>query len=301
MSLVASLRRINRNEFTEADVKALLIDARDKGIGRAVKEIGDLVAHSERDQGMSQNHVALMFGRFSIMATYQLGKKPFPIDGTCDWWLKQYVLGQLSLVGRRILREKLGGDFKKLRREVTSYFPEGDFPTTMARPVDRRFELILNTMIRLLKVNHVAALQSDVVRQEFSALISRYGIEPSRINHLIACAATLFHGATFKMPGGEVVSSTLVVIERPPETYEIEGQQYAKITRHGGIRVCVEVPVLHKDRTIGMVFELFDTTLQSDEWIQDNLYKTDVDGLPHYELGEHLSFDSRQTRPIGPA
>lgn len=151
VSVRASLRRIRERSFTEADVRTVLIEMRE-GAGPLVREVGDLIAHPRRDRGVTFSYLIHCLSRMTMFVKYQgTDMVPFPVDGSCDWWLKDYLLCQADDFEDKEIKASLSVKRKQIKREIASYFPPKPFPDRLSRRPGQRLIEVVNFLCTRMK------------------------------------------------------------------------------------------------------------------------------------------------------
>lgn len=204
---LSSAKRIEQHRFTEADVKAVIIEVREKGFDSPIKEIGDLIAHPKKDRGDSRDHLIMCYAQVAKFTKYQSNhKENFPNDGSCDWWLKPLLKGQIDNFKDKDIRKTLGKNKKYIKKELRSYFPDNEqFPTELVKGPDRRFFEIINKMFSIIKSSPPSVFEYGRLRNGITKLLESLSInsDKSLIDNLIVCICIIFHKSEFLLPHGE--------------------------------------------------------------------------------------------------
>lgn len=299
-SVRASLKRIRERSFTEADVRTVVMEMRERA-GPLIREVGDLIAHPQRDRGVTFFYLIHCLARMTMFVKYQVANKvPFPVDGSCDWWLKDYLLCQADDFDDREIKRSLSVKRKQIKREIKGYFPPTPFPDHLAKPLDQRLIDIINLFCT--KIKSQPAFPYVQIRKEVQALLTSVGLplDTALIDDFVVCICILFHGSKFTLPYGSRGECELHIEPRTPETIERDGQQYAILSPHGSLKLHAIADVVHSANGLRVAFPLIDTDIQTDTYVDEALIKVDEHGFRRIDLGTDLQFSREQQKPLGP-
>lgn len=299
-SVRASLKRIKERSFTEADVRTVLIEMREHA-GPLIREVGDLIAHPQRDRGVTFSYLIHCLSRMTMFVKY-LGtdKIPFPVDGSCDWWLKDWLLSQAGDFDDREIKGSLSVKRKQIKREIEGYFPPKPFPDRLSKPCDQRLVDIINFLCTRIKSQ--PAFPYSQTRKEVQDLLINVGlpVDSALIDDFVVCICMLFHGSKFILPNGSKGECEFCIEPRPPEVTERDGRQYAILSPHGSFGVNATADVAHSPKGLRVSFPLIDTAIQTDDYVDDALIKVDEHNIRRIDLRSDLQFSRDRQRPLGP-
>lgn len=203
----ASISRINENMFTESDVKVILMHARENLQDTVLTEIGHLIAHSKRDQGIVNNIILDAYARAAFLVKYQ-GKEPstFVLDGTCEWWFKRFLITQIKRSNSKEVKKTLGKKTKGIVREINTWFPSNQpNPKTYNFPshyllkdqylinVESRLEMIVNFCARKVFSNTKSIFDGNTLRQSIKDLFTKLKINNKYEVDFLICICLIFH------------------------------------------------------------------------------------------------------------
>lgn len=297
---LAEIGRVRRRQFTESDIKAILVGIRGK-CGPILQEIGDLIAHHERNRGAVHGHILESHARVSMLTKYQLEpKSTFPTDGSCDWWLRAFLLGQVKHYPKKETKQALNVIPLQLSREIQKYFPSGLFPTKLLK-LDRRFFDILEFLSTKL-VSYPIYKQSDAL-DEIRDLLKKVNadVDQELSTDVLVCLAILLHKSQYVLPYDGVGTCELTVDQRPPAISERGGTQSAQATPHGALKVTSQSGVKVNGKEIKFAFPLLDTEIQTDDYVDPILIESNEKAVPFISLDVPLQFDRKLRFPIAPA
>jgi hypothetical protein len=302
--VASAISRIEERNFTDSDVRTLLVGARGK-CGSILQEFGDLVAHPERDRGSIHNHILLFHARMEMFLKYQGSeKRPIPIDGTCDWWLKPLLLHTARTAEKSQLKKRLGVIPVQLEREIEKFFPREAFPTRLALPIrpnefnGRLFEIIkfCGSFIKVSPLFTEASLEA-----ELSSLLEKYiGKIDARLKaDLLACLLVLAHNSKYLLPNGTFGECTLRIHEQSFDNMSLDDVKLYIGLPHGKLSVFASAPVPSgpiKDQRV--IQALLQTSLCSEIYFDPQLIKVDSSGCQKFDLDCNLKFEKTDAYPI---
>lgn len=272
-----------------------------EGARPLIREVGDLIAHPQRDRGVTFSYLIHCLSRMTMFVKYQgTNKVPFPVDGSCDWWLKDYLLSQAGDFDDREIKRSLSVKRKQIKREIDGYFPSKPFPDRLSKPCDQRLIDIINFLCTRIKSQ--PAFSYSQTRREVRELLTNVGlpVDEALIDDFIVCICILFHKSKFILPYGSKGECEFYIEPRPPEVIERDGRQYAILSPHGSFKVNAIADVAHPSNGLRVSFPLIDTTIQTDDYVDDALVKVDEHNMRHIDLKSDLQFSRSRQKPLGP-
>lgn len=300
-SVKASLGRVRDRKFTEADVRTIIIEMRELS-GPLIREVGDLIAHPKRDRGVTFSYLIHCLSRMTMFVKYQgTDKIPIPSDGTCDWWLQDYLLAQADDFEDREIKRALSVKRKQIKREIKSYFPPTQFPQQLAKPNDQRFWEIVALLTT--KIVSKPAFPHETIAKEIKSLLENLGIEASAdlVDDFVVCICLLFHRSSFDLPHGSKGNCELGLEPHEPEPFVRDGEESAILTPHGDFQVNAIADIAHGDKPIRVAFPLITTRLSSERYVSDALVQTGEQGFRYINLKGDLQFVRSEDKPLASA
>lgn len=284
----ASIKRMNSGVFSEETVKSILIYVRNEKYGGLIREVGDLVAHPERDKGFARDKLFEFCLQMTAVFKYKLkNRQIFPRDGSCDWWTKPFLLSHIKDFRRKEIIKNLGCNEKELKKEILEYFDESDFPVVMKK-YDKRFAHIFDFMSSMMSSESHSVFDASSMRSELRVLFSNIGVDKSIIDLFIIAIMVIFHKSNFVLPNKIIANSELNL---SPDGYDEKGRYNANICVSGS------VPVL-LDNYPHVTMNLISSEFRAVDYIEDSMFKRVGGHIVGCVFDGAIYFDSNYDKPV---
>ena len=91
-------KRISADDYTDSDIGMFYVHCREnKNSGAFIQEVGDFVAHNQRDKGVAFDQSIYLYSQIAFFVTYQRDEnKQLNVVGDCPWWLRSYFVRKLE-------------------------------------------------------------------------------------------------------------------------------------------------------------------------------------------------------------
>lgn len=289
--------RIKQSRYTDSDVLALYMKYREKKIGPFFQEVGDFIAHEKRTRGPTLEATAFLFSQFAFFQMYQSTKKiPLNPYGPCEWWLKTYLLGKLWDSNKREVFKETGLSIKQARMEISGWFPSNDPYPTEIRCANLP---VLFGLIQLFSryIKSVDVFSVKKINYEISKVFQIEGIPQTEIPHFIVATAVLLAGRSCEIVPG--FQAQLILSVDRPRTIELldipvpPGATF-KYVRHvpdGSLSVSVKTLNHRSDGLVNLGFTLMNTEVDTENYFDRSLVKTDQYGNARLDLNLPLAFE----------
>lgn len=296
--ILRSIRgRIIDATVTESDFQILFLQTREKKIGPFIREMGDLIAHPEKDRGPILDRLIYHKAQVDLLANkLERLKKPEIIgpDGRCAWWLRHYMLTRWKESHKEVFQKH---KIVKSKQEkiIKRQFPSKSrlFPANIKEPLDRRFVDMLQTFSSL--INTEGPFTEDDAYRDIKNLLDFLNLDQDEllIQDILMSMLVCVHNAEYSFPNGEKVKLRLH-IERMPTTEETSIE--SAFTPHGHVSLICTNPVVgeHGQET-QMAFAFFKSKINTEDYLHDDLLTKDENGRPYFDLNRDLEF--RPERP----
>ena len=282
MSVSASINRIKANSFTEADVNALILHEREHTHIAAIRDLGHLVAHPDRDKGIINSAAIDHYCVTAFMTKYNMrNPEHFSYSGECDWFLKRFLKSQIIRFDAKTLKKSLGTSQKSILREINSYFLQGDeFPIHFGNNpakytviASERFEKILSLCASKIMVKPAADFTEQKLAKAVEKVCTSHKINLNRMDDIIVCIAILLHGKKHFLDD-IIIGKTEICLGKNIDVFLSSN------------------PPKTKDWDIALSIPIFQTTINAADYFREPLLKkieTQEISLSSLQLG----FDSR--------
>ncbi len=190
-----AIDNILRNKFNISDVRSFVIECRQKDYP-SLTEIGNQVAHPERDRGKFYDHAVLAFAKGVFLAHHTAERRMYSESGSCEWRLKELLQRQAKeiFLTRNYSRNFSIGEFNKF---IAKYFPKQRHPTQLIRKPDTEFA----EWVRFATDHMVAypAMSGTEIDEEIRASLRDYNqdIDQKIVNRLIVGLCCILHNSNF--------------------------------------------------------------------------------------------------------
>lgn len=298
------IKRINEKNYTDADATAFYMRHRETSNSPFIREIGDFIAHRERDRGLTLERSLYQHAQIAFMLMHgknnDAGIEPF---GECPWWFKSWLLGRFNDVPDKLIMQFTGMNSSDARGKVNTWFKRGDRYPTKILCHDQEFYFNLMVLFsRSLSVQSVFTRKS--VEEELEVVFKKDGIDTSEIENFIVATCVLLSGKTCELANGykfkiflqcnpspNTITQDFILAQSWPYGYFRNRQgSYNLNNPHGHIRVMVtttspELGNMHP------VFELFDSRILTNKYISDDLIEQSTVTSPSVWFRDNMSFD----------
>lgn len=196
------LNRIRSGKFTDSDVAVFYIFMRDEG-EPFCREMGNFVAHPHREKpGGSAFDGAT--GQLAQLAFY----KEFEIDGgklcefgTCQWWMKPFILARIDASGVRDLKKEFGKTPSQLKKQVNGWFIGNEkFPTRVEPANPYEYIELVQYLGKAIQFNNVFSFAK--VARELKRAFKKFEIPNSVLNDFLVATAVLLNHSRVDFLGG---------------------------------------------------------------------------------------------------
>lgn len=301
MTPMSYYNRIKEKRFSDSEVVHFYIDNREAAPPSTfIREVGDFVAHRDRDKGHSLEVTLSAFSQLAFFQTYQSTKPKRQLDpiGPCPWWLKSYFEAKLKLTKDRDLKRKLGFTKKEVTRKISSWFPTKDrFPEAIeALSVFEFFDIAQYFSSSIVGVS---AFSLKGVKSELSNALGKYGISKTDLDDFIVATAVMLHGRTITINHGVSAKVQMCVNKRRHVSEVIIDEETGRVLRHGaryladgslGLHVSTSGSEL--DGLVGVGFEFLDTEVDTEKYFDRSLVVSDAPFGDKLDLSKTFDFES---------
>lgn len=290
--------RIIDGSVTASDLNILFLQTRDERFGSFIRDMGDLIAHPNKDKGPIIER--LIYHRAQVEL---LGNKLERIngseiifkDGSCEWWLRHYMLARIEESQNEILL-KHGIIKSEQIKIVKNQFPhkKNEFQEKIKPPLDQRFFEMLKTFSSL--ISKEGPFSESDAHADISRLINFLDIEYTQklSCDFLMCMMVNIHNAEFLFPNGEKVSLRLHV-ERTPAP-GVEQKDWEFWSPHGDIQLISTSYVESENgRNVGISMPFFKTEIRSEDYLHNDLITSGPHGTHSFDLAKDIEY--RQDAP----
>lgn len=296
--MTPSLKRIRSNiiagKATESDFQILFLQTRDKKFGPFIREMGDLIAHPEKDRGPIFDRLIYHRAQVDLLANkLERLKKPELIsrDGSCIWWLRHYMLARIKESHKEIFNEHRIIKSKQIKIIKDQFASQIDqFPRCIKQPLDLRFTAILQTLSNT--INTRGPFTEDDAYDDISKLLLFLGIDASDIlmQDILMSILVCVHNSEYHFPNGDRVRLRIGIEKRMPND---KNRSYLEIfSPHGYIMLNCSNPVEGENGVVIQVaFQFFRSTINSEAYLHEDLIKFGGElNTPYFDLDCDLEF-----------
>lgn len=286
----SAILRVQRDCFTDSDLRNILIHIREGlPVNSPLRELGHIIAHPKKDRGLTYEHALRAYVNGLYLHKYVINSETvFPSNGTCDWWLRYFLITQCEKFPFRELRSNLGIGGKKLIKEVKSYFPisqnkkdSEQFPTNLVKYPDDRFIKILNTLMP--KIFSAIVFSQSQIERELCSNLKKFQIDLDRNetlkNKIIAGICVILHHTKVSFVDGK--TGELRIIQE--HSSNLNDQKIL-------MKVCCYLPEDQNKKRF--VFPFFETEVDADDFFLCNKNDHEEYSSFQYRTDDHLSFDA---------
>lgn len=269
-----------------------------------IREVGDFIAHRERDRGLTLERSLYQHAQIAFILMHN-GKNATVINpsGECPWWFKSWLLGRFNDVPDKIIKRFTGLNSSDAKAKVNTWFKRSDKYPTKILCDDQEFYLnLMNLFSRSSSVHSVFTRKS--VEEELNVVFKKDGIDTSEIENFIVATCVLLSGKTCELsngyrfevflqcnPGPDITTQDFILAQSWPYGYFRNRQgSYNLNNPHGHIRVMVATtsPDLGN---MHPVFEIFDSRILTNGYISDDLIQKGPVTSPSIFFRNNMSFD----------
>lgn len=285
------LDRIRVGNFRESDVEVFYVTYREK-YGPFIRETGDFVAHPLKDRGSSFKAAAGIYAQVAGQLTARNNSWFGPI-GECPWWAKTFYMAKTDLVPPNILRNRIGLSKKRIKREISSWFDDGDeYPTAIKAINLSAYHDITSHYLSALHIK--AAFKFADVRTELRRAFDDLGVPRLVLNNFLVATCILLNGKQVEIYPATLGSLGIGVT--PPEhrdTFAFGSKQEFRAP-DGPLQVLleVEVPLENSKNPFRMAVPYFQTDLDTSGYFDRDFLRVDHNGEPWLDLTSADQFDS---------
>lgn len=224
---MAYLHRLKTGDYTDSDIASFYITNR-FDFGPFIREVGDFVAHSDRDRGDCFNTVIRIYSQMAFFLRYQGdNKKPIEPFGDCEWWLKPYFERKAESYSPAELKKNLKMSKSELKKKIGSWFPDNEqFPTRIEAVNPFEFYYVADFFSRLIDFN--TAFQKRDVVAELGRAFRKIGLTSIDTNDFLMGTAVLLHGLKFELPEGVTARIEIGIFKPQEKNDPSDGLEAAK-------------------------------------------------------------------------
>lgn len=206
------LARLKSGEYNDSDVAAFYIDNRYR-FGPFIREVGDFVAHPERDKGNTFEESVGLYAECAFFQRYiGSNRKELQAYGPCEWWLKPYLLRKIRQRSPRAFKKKLKMQKSDAERIVKSWFPGKDrFPTRIEAV--NLFEFSSISQFLASTIDFRIGFKTNSVRKELKNALLKAGAGGVELDDFLVATAIILNGKTMPLAGGVSAHLELCVVD----------------------------------------------------------------------------------------
>ncbi len=301
---MSSSRRFVNKTYTDADLVVLYMKYREAKIGPFVREVGDFIAHPNRNRGATLESTIYKFAQFSFFIKYQSDRsEPFTPFGDCDWWLMPYFNGKIKHTAPNDLMTSCGLSKSQAYDEVRRWFPGKD-------PYPKRIECTnLVTCFQMTdffckQMTHNSVFKIGEISGELKKIFNAEGIPLKELPNFIVGTMVMLSGRSCEVFPGFVATLNLYI---HPNRFEEdktrpipEGAKYIngrflpdgdlqlQVTTSGQFTLAGRVALAH---------EFLNYKIDTEEYVSRDLVIADSNNMPKLDFNRKLTFE-RYTTPM---
>lgn len=189
--------RVRELRYSEADVSSIFIKLRERSkAGSFVREIGDFIAHKNRDRGETLSATVFQISQVAFFSKYITAKSIFDPQSDCPWWLKAWYYGKLAEESDKRLKKATGLTKGKAKAKLDEMFPESNqpYPDSPRKLLPHEVKLLTNHFSGYLSGRDTFP-QGKIIL-ELKPIFSTENVPLSEISHFLAATAILLNGKT---------------------------------------------------------------------------------------------------------
>lgn len=293
---MAAGTRVRGGSYTDSDIITLYLKYREANIGAFIREVGDFVAHPERDRGVTLEASRYVYAQIAFFQKYQSNKGvAFEANANCDWWLKDYFYLKIKNMPEKIVRKKLKITRKEALDSVESWFGS---KKSFSNRIDCTNYELLNGMLRLFSsvIDVRSPFSLFEIKRQIGAIFSRENIPISEFERFLAGTCVVLAGRSGRIGPGVTATLHLTV---KPDLSKV-GDSY----KHGiDGQLCVNISTRTDDKSLGIVdvgTTFIETNVDSQHYVSRRLIEKDTHGFPRLHLERDLSFETTRNPNIEP-
>lgn len=296
----AFLRRIKSGSFTDADVATFYVTFRDE-FGPFIREVGDYVAHPNREKGKTFEATVTIVSQFACYFAYQnhdlRKRQDIVLHGECPWWMRHYLLSKIDLERPKAIRAKFQVGPRDLKKKVRSWFPDKKqaFPTRIEP--ENPFEFLDLFLYLKRKTQLHFVFDTSSVLKELMACFKKLGIPRATIDDFLVATGVVLNGNTVTIHGDITAQLLLEVRGRMnTERFAKDKIEAARTGKEcdGPLYIAVDINSLEdpEKKKGGMLGVWLETGITTERYFDREISRLDENGYEYLELRQDLEFVS---------
>lgn len=297
--------RINNRSYTDSDALAFYIRHREEKNKPFIREVGDFIAHRERDSGAILRRCIYAHAQWAFILRHQPpNARIIEPKGECPWWFKSWLRGRLEDVPNKVMLKNTGLSLKDAREKISRWFENGEaYPTEIHCSDPITYHKVMHLFER--GTSMIPAFKASEVKREILLSFREDGIDPSEGDPFIIATCILLAGKSCALPNGfsanlhlqvdpepRVLTDDLRIAESWPDGYRHAVGGYSSQSPDGEIRIMAHITDPELGNIVPVV-ELLNTGINSKSYVSRRLIQNAglSFALPHIELSGLLHFD----------